>query len=264
MQLTPENSIGRQAKVADPVEILLSEFERRKSRNTRYSLRAFAKAAGISSGRLSEILSRKRAITPASAVKIAENIDLPPAKHRMFLESIAKTKSKGLLAPSPAKPWTPISEDVFASIADWYHYAILGIMKLDKYSDDPKWLSKKLGISPVQVRSALERLVRLGMIENTSSGHRRIVGPLTTTHDVPSKALRISHRQRLKMAAEALEGIDPAQRDFTGMTIAMDASRMQEAKILLREFRRKFAQTMEDGPRNAVFNLNIQLLPVTL
>lgn len=57
---------------SEALRILAEEFERRRIRNPRYSMRAFAKAIGISQSQLSLILSGKRRISVRQAMKIAK------------------------------------------------------------------------------------------------------------------------------------------------------------------------------------------------
>jgi transcriptional regulator with XRE-family HTH domain len=52
-------------------EYLISTFNERKEKNPRYSLRAFARSLGVSSGQLSEILSGKRPLSHKLARRIA-------------------------------------------------------------------------------------------------------------------------------------------------------------------------------------------------
>ena len=52
-------------------EFLMTTFNERKDKNPRYSLRAFARSLGVSSGQLSEILSGKRPLSHKLARRIA-------------------------------------------------------------------------------------------------------------------------------------------------------------------------------------------------
>lgn len=84
-----------------------------------------------------------------------------------------------------------------------------------------------------------------------------------TTSDIPSAALRRSHRQTLEQAIESLEEVRIELRDITSITMAIDPARIGEAKTAIRRFRRDMAALLEDGRRTEVYNLNVQLVPVT-
>jgi len=58
-------------EIKTAAEYLIFTFNERKEKNPRYSLRAFARSLGVSSGQLSEILSGKRPLSHKLARRIA-------------------------------------------------------------------------------------------------------------------------------------------------------------------------------------------------
>lgn len=74
------------------IELLASELFRRKKRNPRYSLRAFAHALGIDPGALSRILAGKKQISLAITRKIIRVLQLTPEEKEVFLISVAQEK----------------------------------------------------------------------------------------------------------------------------------------------------------------------------
>lgn len=238
------------------VNFLAKEYQRRKKKNPRYSLRAYASSLGISSGRLSEFMSGKR--QPGLST-IEKFIDL------MATSEEARMKlRREFVAP---KRQTLVKEDQLRLIKDWYHVAILSLMEIDDFHPDPAWIAKRLGITSQETQKALDRLIRVGLIEvDKSSGHERwhlSQASTTTTHDVPSSALRESHRQTLVQTMRALEEVSVEMRDITSLTMAIDIDKIPQAKKEIRIFRRKLCRLLESGQKKEVFNLNIQLVPVT-
>lgn len=63
-----------------------------------------------------------------------------------------------------------ISQDIFATIADWYHLAILDLSLMKDFKSSPSWISARLGISVLEAKIAVDRLVRLGFfkVENVN------------------------------------------------------------------------------------------------
>ena len=81
----------------DLVKILKDELKTRQERNSSYSMNAFAKSLGVSSGSLSNILNKKRPMT----AKLIERLGLAIAltfkklkklKVRINLKSLLNTK----------------------------------------------------------------------------------------------------------------------------------------------------------------------------
>lgn len=52
-------------------------------------------------------------------------------------------------------------------------------------------------------------------------------------------------------------------REFTFITMAVDKSKMIEAKTMIREFRDKLCAYLEEGEKTEVYELAIQLFPRT-
>src|SRR5205823_2962609 len=85
----------------------------------------------------------------------------------------------------------------------------------------------------------------------------------TTTHDVPSGALRRYHAQLLELAARALEDVPVELRDVTAMTMAIHPAKLPLAKEEIKRFRRRLARLLEDESATEVYHLTIQLVPVS-
>ncbi len=111
------------------VDWLRREYAKRRTRNTGYSLRAFARDLQIPSGRLSEILSGRRTLTRKMANRFAQKVGLLPGDHEQLMQQIGRHVS----APKPAADLHALREDEFFAIADWEHYAILGLMKTKSF-----------------------------------------------------------------------------------------------------------------------------------
>jgi len=77
------------AETKTAAEFLISTFNERKDKNPRYSLRAFARSLGVSSGQLSEILSGKRPLSHklARRISIALTLTEVEAQKLIFLVS---------------------------------------------------------------------------------------------------------------------------------------------------------------------------------
>jgi transcriptional regulator with XRE-family HTH domain len=69
---------------------LKTEFQNRSRKNTRYSLRAFAKSLAIDNGQLSKILSGNILLSVDLAAKIAEKLHLSGSARADFLISAAE------------------------------------------------------------------------------------------------------------------------------------------------------------------------------
>ena len=76
------------------LEILKARFEKRKSTNSRYSLRAFARDLGLNPGVLSAILNQKRGIPFQRVRDLSEKLHLSDQESKEFEHSIYERKKK--------------------------------------------------------------------------------------------------------------------------------------------------------------------------
>ncbi len=257
----------------DYINFLKSTYLSKSERNSKYSIRAFAKDIGISSSRVSELFNRKGRLSERIAKRIAGNLNLNPKEKKIFIALVLKEYSQSKLKQQEAIDYLDsldrkdsffsVNVDGFKLISDWYHFGILTVMELDEFDGSSVFLAKKLGINIETVKDALTRLLKLDFISfekgiyflNKEEG-------LTTTHDLFSPALRKSHKQSLNQGIEALESIPIELRDITSMMMAIDTKKLPEAKKMIKGFRRDLCQFLESDEKNSAYQLNIQLIPL--
>jgi transcriptional regulator with XRE-family HTH domain len=237
--------------------ILQKELARRCETNPRYSLRAFAKALGISHPLLSLVLSGKRRLSKKSAVKIAEKLPLLPYERQFFLGEMEFEEG----AP---KDHHQIDIDTFSLISDWFHYAILSLLNVRGARFEAGWISKRLNISLHEARDAMERLVRLGLVEQQGQCWKQTGLPIKVENAISTAASQKFHRQLMQKAIHSLENDSRELQNFSSMTLTMDPEMMNYAIEKIKKFRRILAEELEKAkPGKEVYNLTIQLFPVS-
>ena len=248
-----------------------SELNRRLKKNPVYSLRAFARALKFEAGVISQYISGKRIPSYKAAQKLVLELGLSPEQKNSFLASLANHhQSRGLTRLSPAFRSNAIaiepkalSVDLFQVIGDWHHYAILLLTEIKDFNEDPRWIAKTLGISSIEAKFALERLIELKLLQRRDGRLHFIDQGITTENKaVTTPALRSRQRQILEKAIESLEN-DPVEiRSMTGMTMAINPSKIKEAKKIISEFNQKMSRFLESGSRSEVYELQISLFPL--
>lgn len=248
---------------------LSEELESRKRRNPAYTLRAFARQLGIAAPVLSEVLRRKRGLPQAQVAQISKRLSLSPAETRVFCES-AHAWRPGLrhlaaVEVSESEYKLIDEERNFRIIAEWEYYAVFELVDVEDFSEDPKWISRRLGITENRARIVLEHLLESGLLMRQPNGAlKKVAKQLTTTQDQVSVALRRSHQESLEMASTKLETVPIEERFFSSSTIAIDKQQLPEAKELIREFRQKLSSLLTRGRRTDVYQFAVQLFPLTV
>ncbi len=238
-------------------EYLYAKFNSRKIRNARYSLRAFSSQLGIHSGRVSQFFSGERLISPSMARSLAEKLGLDDAETEYF-EHLAKTDKEN--AKSAVRN---LAEDELALIVEWYHASILALLKTDGFKSDSQWIAKKMNLPIEIINASLERMERLGLITNSKKGWRRTAGPISTTVDVPSSYLRLSHKDLIGKIINEMDAVAPENREISSITFPMSPAKLPSLKKELRDLSVRLANKASRGKKSDVYSFSLQLFPLT-
>ena len=242
---------------------LQSKFNEKCKQNPRYSLRAFAKLLEMDPSSVSQILSGKRKVSRVLTLKILDFLDAHPLERKNILsnslDSVSNKKTDNV-----DKNYQQITLDAFAVISDWEHYAILDLTFVEGFSSSPAWIAKSLGITVTEVKSAIERLLRLELLERKNGQLVKTKNFLTNYEEgFTSAGLKKLQRQILQKALDAIEQTPQEEKDITSMTMAINPKKLPQAKQIIKQFRRDLCEFLEEGKRTRVYHLGIQLYPVS-
>jgi len=247
-------------------EWLFQQIEERKQKVPSYSLRAFSVKVGVSAASLSQIISGKRPLTKKMALKIAGRLSLGPEETQSLLQNALKAKyeeaSRDLGLEVATEDGEELRMDSFRLISDWYHYAILNLLKVNDVRFYPEWFGKRLGISVLEAHQAILRLKRLGLIEQKGRTWLRTKRKLKTSTDIADAAIRRYHYQNLSKAEESLDRDPVTLRDFGAITMAIDPRQLPKAKALVQRFRSQMADCLSQGEPERVYTFVTQLFPI--
>ncbi len=257
---------------------LSEELAKRVEKNSHYSLRSFANTLGIGPSALSLILSNKRPISTKVIDKIFKVLELSEVEKRMFLESVLKEKKqRGLTRISPAiklkidkaqkshdsEAVHGIGLDQFRIIADWYHNAILALANTTRFQSNIKWIAKELGISELEAKLAVERLLRLDLLEERGGKWMRTNLKTDTKDKNKTSAFHKKRQKQILEKSIASLQFDPIEeRNHTGLTFPIDPDRMAEAKIKIQNFMWELSKFMMDEKKERVYELNVSFFPL--
>jgi len=237
--------------------ILKSELESRCQQNGRYSLRAFARDLGLSPSRLSEILNKKQGLSPSAAIGVAEKLGFRGDEKDRFCDLVssvhARSRQEREAAKLRLKKYSHEDEthelkmDAFKVISDWYHLAILELVSLRWFKNDTRWIGRTLGITEIQADLAIERLIRVKLLEKNGSKLIALKGPGLIPGGVPSESIKKFHSQILDQAKEAMVVQSIENREFRAAIMAVDKSKLKEAKEEIEKFQHRFCKRMDEA-----------------
>lgn len=250
------------------IECIQEAWDESKNRNPAYSLRALARDLGVSPTGMSLILSKKRPITIDNAIKWTSILKLSSEKKQLFLEAVTRD-SEQRLNPNNRKSnqlkekiqYMQLTLDQFSLISDWYHLAILNLVKLKTFEHNQKWICNQLGISKTQCNEAIERLIRLELLEIKDKQYIRTPNSINTPSNLPSEAIKNFHRQNIQRAISSIDDTNIEDRDITSIMMPIDKKKLVEAKKMISNFRRELSIFLKEEEGDHVYSLNIQLFP---
>jgi transcriptional regulator with XRE-family HTH domain len=117
--------------------LLLTEFDRRRTTNPRYSLRSFARSLSIDHSALSQILRGKRRLTARTVRALGTRLRLGPSAIDEYCAAEHET-------------------------------AVLAALHRPGFRADSRWLSSMVGIPVDDVNVTLQRLLRKRIVSMTS------------------------------------------------------------------------------------------------
>jgi uncharacterized protein (TIGR02147 family) len=256
-------------EIIDYRDFLKNELEAIQKVKCRYSLRAWARDAGISAAFVSQLFSHKKKLSSDKAALIGNSLKWEREKILFFSQLVQyqncqdpKAKNglkKGLLKFRRKYPiYYNLEEEQFKLISDWYHFAILEISELKTFKSDPIWIARSLGISVSTCREAVTRLKRLGLLVETNGVLRKTKNNYAIAN-VASQAIRNFHRQNLDRAKAAIESQPLSEREFRGATMAIDPKNIPLAKKKIAQFTSELMALLEEGEKKVVYHFSSQL-----
>lgn len=267
---------------SDPVEFLKSVLEKKKARNSRFSLRAWARQLGYENPSfISHILNGHRKLNFELVEKISSNLNLNEKSKKYFellvlmkncrSESESKIYSvvlESLRGHVPPEDSQILDVDIFQLISEWHHSALLQIVKLRDFQNDLEYITSRLGngLSAQTVSESLDRLIRLGLLEISPEDgklRRTQEKAVSVESSVPSGAIRSFHKQMLAKAKNAIEDQAIDERDLRSTTVTIEAEKYPQFLEIIRRAHLEILKLSADGTGDEVYQMNTQFFRIT-
>lgn len=247
---------------------LLEEFNLRKKKNKRYSMRAYAKSFKIDPATLYNVLTSRRSLPIKYAEKVASGINLTKSEYQKFINSI-HIHSSSIPAKLSAKfdntPSIPISSS-FQIVSEWEYQAIISLCKLQDFVFDIDWISERLGISKKRTRDCLDLLIKKRIIQLEKDGGVSLHQPylhFEAQSPKDSEAIKLISIDSLRAAEKQLNEIPSSLMGFGGGFLAIDLKSIPELKRRIKHFILSLEHLISDDSATDVYQIGIQLFPRT-
>ncbi|EQC48459.1 TIGR02147 family protein [Bacteriovorax sp. BSW11_IV] len=240
-------------------DFLHDKYLERRNKNSSYSLRAFSRDIGVSSGRLTNLLKGRdipgqETVERFSSVFELSNDEIMALKHIVASQRYLKRKGAGD---------KQLTDQEFKLISDWRTWCIYTLFQATDFEGSAIWFSKKLKIDLESVLASLEKLCSIDLITRTDDFYELNCSSVTTTNDVPSQTIRDFHKEFIPLGQKAMEEVAIHERDISSLTFCIDKSQVAEYKKLISEFRSRLSHMATQAEvADELYQLNIQFFPL--
>ena len=240
---------------------LRERLDELKTKNSSFSLRAFSRLLGVSPASLSEFLNGKRVLSQKMIIKMADRLCLSPDEFTQLNDKLVRDKN-GVEHEIPNRKTIQVQNDQYFLVADWHYYAILCLAETEDFKSDSTWIADRLKTTQPKVSKALERLLRIGLLEYDKDGNLKYQDvTIVTSEDTPNTSIKKRHSETLEAAKDSLFTDDVMLRDMSAATLAIDPKKLPEAKKMIREFQDKLFAFLESGEKTEVYEVSMQIFP---
>lgn len=197
-------------------------------------------------------------------IEIAKTRQVGPSQDRIrsLLASDLKKLSLGKYLKQPRH----LDQRTFLKISSWCCYVIRQMTLLRDFAEDPASIAARMifPTSSMEIQSAIDSLVKVGLLRRTKEGRlKRVSKFVKTDDDIANEGLKQFHEAMIGHGLKAIRKIDVQEREITGLTIAIRRNQIAEAKELIRRFVREFEKLGGHRDADQVSQLNIQFFPLT-
>ena len=266
-------------KYSDYREYLKDLFATRKTANSAFSLRYYARKAGInSSSYFKYVMEGKVNLTKGTIFKTctAFNIKDKEAEYfetLVFFNQAETTAEKNRyfaeltgLRNESDKKYT--LEDQYDYYSAWYHPVVRELACMIDFKEDYKALANALcpTIPPRKAEESVRLLVKLGFLVKKEDGRYQQADPiLSTGYDI--KAFQIVQYQIeiLKLAIESFDRFKGKEKSMSTLTFSVSEPTFKAIKDKSREFRSQVLALVRNDVNPAlVYQMSINLFPVAV
>ena len=226
-----------------------------------------ARDLGVSHTYLSLMLSGKRKFPPKRVLQISKQLGIEAKEVSGYMAAALNVPSHiPDKKTSPTQQYIRMELDRYRILSEWYHLPLLDLTLVKGFRSEPKWISRQLGIPVKKVEGAIRRLLRLGLLNKDSGRFKKTQVKIAFPTHSSLQAIRKFHREMILKGLDALQSprqADFDSRDITGITMPVNSRRISEARKRIQKFRRQLYAFLSQGECDRLYQLNVQLFPLT-
>lgn len=257
-------------------EFLRARYQARKRENAAFSYRYIASKIGIDSGTFTRVLKGQRNLDPEMAGSLARVFHLSdyekeyfqalvlfcqaksPTEKNLFLEKVLRLRGSKVKT---------LEERQYEFYRKWYYPALRELLNFYPTDGNAHKVARMLrpAITPQEAKDALQLLQDIGLIERDEGGNFKLTEKLISSGEgIRSVFIHNMQSSMAELAAKALFEVEPAERDYSGLTLSLSPKGFSDIKDMVRVFRRDVLErARKDTDVNGVYQMNFQCFPLS-
>lgn len=264
---------------SDYREYLKDFYQSQKQHKRGFSMRAFAKEAGLgSSGYLTMVMNGERNLSIKSIQKFVAALNLPKKQASYFENLVLFNQAKKdkerdqyferLTQIKPKIKITELEQDELDFLSSKLLVVIHQMVALPDFVNDPEEIAKRVypRVRPLEVKRAIEKLLKLGFLVENESGQLIQKDPtLKTSPEVDFFKVYSYHKSLLNDAKNSIVSVPAKLRDITAVTLPIDKNKLPELKAKIAAFREELMDWVDqaNSDLHEVYQVCFQVFPGT-
>lgn len=259
----------------DYQKYLADFYEEKKVGNHCISYRYLGNKLNLDPGFLLKVIQGKHHLADKSVPHLCTFFKFSPREAEYFGMLVHYNKAKAApdiklyfekltaLRDSRARP---LQEFQYAFYQKWHHSAIHALLSIYEFKGSFKELAAQLSppITAEQARESIGLLQKLKMVHRDDAGVYRPADAFVTSGEKwQSGAVQHFQKETIQLSAEALDRHAKEIRDISTVTAAISSKDLPEIRERIRQLRQSILTLQNDNEPDTVYQINIQVIPVT-
>ncbi len=215
--------------------------------------------------RFSRALKHSRSETKEFGLLVDYCQEKDPLQRTRNLKDLSEYRAKRSLQAGELNPKT------WNLVSNWLVWVLYAMADQKDVVFTPQGLRKVLRgqVNEAQIQQALDILLDAGDIQIDSETHeaRRTGKTMSGLDKIPAEMIRKIQSELIYLGLESLHKNSAHEREVSGFTLAMTEKEFEWVRFELRKLRKQIQKEIaikrEQSPGERVFQVNIQLFPVT-
>ncbi len=255
-------------------DYLVDEFHRRLSKNSSYSMRAFARDLEMSPQKLHLVINGKSGLSSRAAQLLVSKLKISDFEKERFIllveskhhrsQTARQIAQKKLLEHVDADEGLKISDDGFRITSEWYYLPILLMLEMNFDLRQSALIAKKLDIQVTKIKKAISDLVQAGLlIQKNDGSYTKNSSHFSYVAKNSSSDLMEYYKEYLHKAEASLL-LQKELRHFSVMLTTISEQQIEFAVKEINQFRKKLGKILADksASPDKLYSLSVQFFPV--